>query len=271
MSGCLSGEIVVGGKEPPKRFHTVGSLSPSTSEIAAMSGMRLVGHGSAADDYPVTVKNTPELMTGMHPNLEAIAKAAPDLVIYDADLLSDTDVAKLKEAHFETYAVGGNTIEEYIQSLYKLASKMGSEDMTNQNMNRVYKAVSAAAADPVTPKPRIAILLPMPNSNPFIAGTKSFYADLVRVSGAEVVGPEATKFVPIGIEDLTKLDPDGIVVGGEKGDFSGLTKNPQLASLRAVKAGKYFGVDPSLLERRGLRVDQAVQKIHDGLKTIFKS
>jgi iron complex transport system substrate-binding protein len=246
----------------------VVSLAPGTSELASLTGVPLKGR-TDADTYPVTITHLPIVVKNTHPDFEKIASLKADLAIYDEDLTSAADLQKLKDMGIPTAGVGGSTVEEYIKSMYRLAAKAGTESLVNDNVKQIYKAIETAKADPLSPKPKVAILLPFANSNPMIAGTKSFYADLVRQAGAEPVGPDATKFVTIGIEQLTQLNPDAIVVGGEKGDFSELTKSPLLANLRAVKTGKYMGLDPSILERRGTRCDQAISKMHNGFKTLF--
>ena len=56
----------------------------------------------------------------------------PALVVYDTDLYSEQEIAKFKELGLETYAFEGDTLEEYIKCLRRLATKIGAEIETGR-------------------------------------------------------------------------------------------------------------------------------------------
>lgn len=270
LGGCNPPTTIVGGKSAPKHYNSVVSLAPGASEIAASNAVQLVGRTESCD-FPVTVKAAPVVMKGIHPDFEKIKQINPSLVMYDKDLTGKADLDKFAELKIDTFGFGATTVDEFVKEIYRFGAMIGKETFINDSLQNVFKAKDKAAADPINPKPKVAILMPVPNGNPMIAGTGSFYADLVRCAGGEPIGPNDSKFVNIGFEQLTQLNPDCIIVGASKGDYSALTNSPTLSQLRAVKTAKYFGIDEELLFRRGNRVATAIEKLHLGLKGLFNS
>ncbi len=120
FTGCQE-KPQLGGKMPPKIPQKLVSLSPGTSELTMFTTtVHLVGR-SPVDDYPPQVAMTPIVVThALKPDYEAILTINPDIIIYDQDLLSPSDAAKLKTNGNEIMEIGGNTIDEFVTVLYKL-------------------------------------------------------------------------------------------------------------------------------------------------------
>ena len=265
LSGCAQHFQTVGGRARPasENIQRVVSLSPSTTEVleARNALHTLVGRG-AADNFPLYVQPIP-VVAGVKPDYEMLAQMKPDLIVYDADLYSDADVARLKQLGAKLFAFDGHTVDEYIKEVYELGQLVGSETHMANYVETVQLARKEAQGDPPPPQ-NVAVIDPGPNGSDLIAGTGSFQADLVRCAGGTPVGPGADRFVPMNDEELVKLNPDTIVTAG---DPTPVFNDPKLASLSAVKNKRVMGMNADVLLRRGCRVDIAITNLHTILVT----
>ncbi len=287
LIGCKpANNHLVGGKPPEALYPHVVSLSPGSTEIVgSLLGSQLKGR-TAYDDFPAQVEAVP-VVAGVKPDYEklsaatkitdeerqAFAEANKDakvqlrsLVIYDASLYNDAEIAKLEALDVELFRLDANTVNDFIDQIYGLGAKLGIEQTLSSYVDKIYNERALALTQAPDPQPKIATLMVESVGEPMIAGLESFQADLVRSSGGIAVGPSADRFVPIGGETLLALDPDVIVIAG---DAEAALKNPAIQSLRAVKEGKIFGIDPDIFLRRGYRVDKAISGIHWGLNKLF--
>ena len=102
-------------------------------------------------------------------------------------------------------------------------------------------------------------IMPGKGGEHYIAGVKSFQADVVRSAGGEAVGPEQDRYVPIDAESLIKLNPDMFITAGDPTAFA---NDPRLKSMPAIAKLKVRGIDADLASRMGYRVDQEINKMH---------
>ncbi len=137
-------------------------------------------------------------------------------------------------------------------------------------IERVKNEEKVCRSEPPVPRPKAALLMSMPNSNPMVAGVHSFYADLIRQAGSDPVGPDSTKFETMPVEALIALNPDVIVIASDSGEYTSLTKDPRMAQLTAVKNRKIIGIPQDYVLRRGARVDKALHNLHEGFLQLSK-
>lgn len=263
LAGCQDEGAGSGGTPNPKRYATAVSLSPGATEIlgSRLFGITLVGR-TASCNFPNPNSKAEVVMNGVKPNYERIVELKPSIVLYDASMFSDADLAPIKEAGIETFAITGNTVEEFVAGLYRMGSQIGGESSLSEYVDTIYGAMAIAAGAPPNPKPKVAIIMPGQGTEHMIAGTKSFVADVVRKAQGEPVGPDADLFVSASAESLIELNPDLIVSSGMA---TSLRKDPRLASVAAIKNNRILETNPDVLLRRGSRVD----KLIGGLNKFF--
>ncbi|MER3496164.1 MAG: hypothetical protein C4320_04795, partial [Armatimonadota bacterium] len=189
LIGCGQAQTL-GGKDRPKRYTKIVSLSPSTTEILAGNGIPLVGRTSACN-YPESVKRVP-VVGSVEPDYEALARIKPDLVVYDKALYGEAKVRKIEALGAKTY--DPQTFVKFQQQCYELGSLTATETTLASYVDRVRNA--AAAASGSGEGISLAIILPSKNGRPLIAGTKGFLGEIVRATGAKMIGPNGDNFVP---------------------------------------------------------------------------
>lgn len=257
LAGCQK-PTPIGGKPLPKLYIKVVSLSPSTTEIIGQYDVpdRLTGR-TASCNFPTGLDNVP-VMGGVKPDYEKLAKAKPDLIVYDRAVYGEADIQKLKELGIDTFEMDVHTVDGLIDWLYRYGA-IGPDPLKfAEYADRIYQARQLAKAEALVPPARVAVLLGG-SGEYLIAGKGTFQADIVRALGAEPVGPYAKAFVPASIEQLVKDNPDCIVTG--KGDAAQVLRDPRLATVRAVRQGRVAGIDKDVLLRAGARVDQLIRTL----------
>ena len=264
VSGCGPKPVVLEAR--PKHYRAIISLSPGTTEILASDGDTQALKGRTAScNYPTYIKAQIPIVAAVKPDYERITSIHPDLIVYDKALYSEQDIDKLKSTGADMFAIDANTINGFTAELYKLGSMIAAETHVNDYVNRIHVEEAAATAAPITPTPKIAIVMPSAGGSDYIVGTDSFLADVVKASGGQLVGPKSDNFGPLNAEAFTALNPDVIVVPGSKIDTSGpgyLMNDPRFKSIAAIKNGQVKVIDSDVLLRRGHRVDQLIKALH---------
>ena len=259
VTGCQKVQKF-GGKPRLKTYKSIITLSPSTTELMALTGVPIVGRTKACD-FPASVTAV-DVVADLKPNYEKIASKNPDLILLDRDLYGPIEVEKLKTPGVDVRVIGSDTVEGYIKELYELGGLLSGESTINDYVIKVRKNVEAAQGDK-PPRPITAIMIvPDLGGRHLIAGSKSFQADEVRIVGPTLVGPDSNKFESLNPEWLISQNPDWIIIAGEKKDFLADTR---FSNLSAVKKMKFFSMDPNICLRRGMRVDKFIYTAHKAI------
>ncbi len=271
-TGCQEKSVLMGGKPRPKMYTSAVSLSPSVTEVLRTRAFK-VRLLAATDrcNWPQLDPGVKIAVKGLKPNYELIASLSPSIVVYDDSLFSGQDVAKFKELGIETFAWEGDSVKDYVRCLYRFAARVGAETTVSDYIALVESAATNAAAVPLDPKPKVAILLAGSGTEHMIAGTRSFQADVARLCGGEVVGPDATNFVPVNAEALVSMNPDTVLVAGDATTAESILADPRLETIAAIRKKRVAGINPDVLLRRGGRVDQLLKQMATYLAVVSAS
>jgi ABC-type Fe3+-hydroxamate transport system substrate-binding protein len=256
LVGCKQ-PVTFGGEPRTKHYRSVISLSPSTTELMALTGIPMKGRTQACD-FPVQVRDV-EVVADLKPNYELIATKKPDLILFDRDLYGPSEIEKLKQTGAKVLPMGAYTVEGHIKEMYELGNLLSGEATINDYVIKLRKNVQASKGEK-PPRPITAIMvIPDSSGHHMIAGSKSFQADMMQISGATLLGPDSNRFESLNPEWVLSQNPDWIVVAGTVKEFLSDTR---FSGLSAVKNSKIFGIDQGLCLRRGMRVDKFIYGAH---------
>jgi iron complex transport system substrate-binding protein len=277
IGGCGEKLQQVGG-QLRRPVSSIVSLSPSTTEIIAHVDTNALKGRTASCNYPDYVKGMP-VFAGVKPDYEKLALAKPDLVVYDANLYSPADDAKLQSLHIRTYRIHATTVDEFESQLRGLGDAIGMPREVSEYIDKVESERNTALSQAPGSKPKVAIF-----TGNLIAGTKSFAADVVRTCGGEPVGPDADRFVANNPESLIQENPDLIILAtdisglkdsGKKRDAMMKVANtfaadPRYKSITAIKSGNVAPMDADVLLRQGYRVDLFIRSVAELIHGVAK-
>lgn len=284
LVGCQPTGPVMGGTPGPAHNKIV-SLSPSTTELVARHGSinNLKGRTSACD-FPSFVDRVPVVAT-TKPDFEKIAEIQPDLVVLDADLYNEQDMARIQQlGATNVFVFESHTVNGFVEELRQLARYIGGETNMSKYVDQIVAASETARAKNLGGTVKVMAMMGEPGRY-LVAGTDSFLADVIRVAGGTPVGPSGKIFAPMGAEAIIGANPDVILVAGGAADegmimhdesetpnftqrdandtrFSEkILRDPQLQSVTAVRRGLVPSVASDVMLRRGSRVQDLIEAV----------
>lgn len=257
--GCEKVERV-GGTAPPKLFRSYISLSPSATELFSQyTDVKLMGR-TVSCNWPPNVAQVPVVMRGVKPDYEAIQKLEADVVVYDKQLFSESDIEPIKTAGKEVFALDAKSLKDLRTQAVEFASFSMAELKMSDYMDLLDSAVDGAKAQVAGSELKVAIVLPGQGSEHMIAGTESFQADCLKQIGVIPAGPKGTNFVALNAEWLIAENPDVIIVSDDPTPF---VTDARFKSLKAITKRHIFGIKGDVLLRAGSRVDKLIRSMGD--------
>lgn len=271
MVACGPGPKTIGGVPRKKVFERIVSLSPSTSEIviSSVDQNRIKGRTEACN-FPQYMVDKIPVVASLKPDYESLQTIGPDLIVLDGDLYNEQDTEKLKSLGAELFVMKATTVEELIRQIYEMAALMGNETQFSSYVERVIQERNRAIGDKPTEQIKVAVVLPGSGSEHLIAGTDSFQADVIRISGGTPVGPKSNRFEMANSELLIAENPDVLIVPADKKDpqkaLKSLLADPRLRTLKAVQTGRVKFLDADIALRKGGRVDKLIQATYRAIR-----
>jgi iron complex transport system substrate-binding protein len=245
---------------PPQR---IVSLIPSATEtlFAIGCGPQVVAD-TVYDDYPSTAVKLPKIGSGTHPSAESILAFHPDLVVATdgnpPELLNE-----LAHLHVAVFAVHPRTVQQVEECIRRLGRLTGHSEHAHQvsarmevRVARIEKAVASYSSHPVTG------LIEVGYNPLFVAGPSSFMGDVFRLAGGRNVAPARGDYVELSAEGVLSLNPQTIFLSSEENPSVVSVRNrPGWSRVAAVRSGRIYIEDASLLDRPGPRVVLGLQDL----------
>lgn len=263
VSGCQTTTSPIGGTVPDKVYARVVSLSPSVTELIALlnSTDSLIGRTSG-DNRPAYIKHV-TIVANPSPDIEKIVQLQPDLVIAEENLINANELEKLKEiGSFDVEVIDIDSLKDWEDAVYKLGSLLQAHTRASEVVDRVQQAISNAKLPDSMYKPKV--MVAMSPTSPWVAGTKSFQADVVRAAGGEPVGPDADRFVATNPESIVQWSPDILFVSDDPDKFTGAAWD----STRAGKDGEILEVYADILLRPGADVERLIEAMSKEIRRV---
>jgi len=238
------------------------SLAPFLTELAfaAGAGPRLVAV-TAWSDFPSEARALPQVGDAFAIDLERLLMLKADLVLAWTSGNHPGDLARIAAMGIPVLALDARRIADVPRLLRLIGVAAQVPDAANraadfeQRLDELRRRHGDARPVPVFIEVWHAPLMT-------VSG-RHFASDAVAVCGGRNIFGEARALTPtVGLEDVLAADPEAIVGGGSNADQAAMRDNWRaLVSLRAVRAGNLFAVDPDLLQRPGPRILDGIARI----------
>lgn len=241
-----------------QRNQRVVSLTPSLTETICALGAEdyLVGV-TDNDDYPPSVSLLPSV-GDMYPNLELIAAAAPDLIVYDETLLPSGLVGRLARLKGRRLPLRLNSLEDLAEVLPVLGQALDKRKEAAALSRQLAEFLSSCHErnKHLLKRPDVCLIIwPCPIMT---VGSSSYIDNLLTLAGGRNCYADLeTAYPTVSLEDLLQRDPDIIIMNCE--GAPDITKMAGWSSLRAVRLGHVYHVPASLLHRSTMRSLQGVE------------
>jgi iron complex transport system substrate-binding protein len=191
----------------------VVSLTPSATEVvAALGATSSLVAIDAYSHYPPAVDQLPRVGDFLHPNLEAIVRLRPTLVIVDD--VHGAVARGLADAGIATVECPMHALSDVRGALRTVGARLGKASDADAAIARIDAAIAAAKAHPA---PHVRVLAVIDREagglgNTVGAGPGSWLDDLLAIEGAEnVLAASPARYPKLALETLVRAEPDVIL------------------------------------------------------------
>jgi iron complex transport system substrate-binding protein len=213
MTAPADGDVITG---VDGKYQRIVSLAPNITEIlfALDLGDRVAGVTRYCR-YPAEARGKPEVGGYFDPNIEAIVKLEPDLVI----LLAGHDEVRrlLEDLGIECLAVANDTVSDILASIDTIGGKCGRGDYADR-LTRSLEARMREIRDITADEKAVSVLMVVEREfgetprDVYAAGKNTFLGQLIESSGGRnVLRMETPAYPLVSAEGIVSLDPDVII------------------------------------------------------------
>lgn len=254
---------------PPGAPQRVVSLTPSATEVMAALGATsmLVGVDDYSE-YPPEVKALPKVGSFTAPNLEAIVRLQPTLVIVDD--IHASAAASLGSAGVTTVECPIHALPDIESALATVGAKIGKTAEAKAVAAQIEKAKADALAHRPAKRPRVLAIIDREADglgNLVAAGTGSYVDELLALVGGEnVLAGMGVRYPKLSMEEVLRAQPEVILdlsyaARGSKGldPWKGI-------DVPAAKSGRIVAMSEAYLIAPSPRVTLALEAMAAALK-----
>jgi iron complex transport system substrate-binding protein len=258
---------VDGAVDTPER---IISLSATATEMlfAIDAGDLVV----AVDEYSNHPEEAPTTdLSGLTPNVEAIAGYEPDLVVMAND--ADGLVAQLEDLGIDTLVLpAAQTLDESYAQIEQLGAATGHVAEAAEVVLDIQTRIDAAVAR--VPEREVPLTYYHElDTTLFTVTSKTFIGEVYALAGLENVADPAdtagSGYPQLSAEFLVEADPDLVFLGDTKccaETAATFAARPGFDVLTAVKTGAVIELDDDIASRWGPRTADLLETIVDALE-----
>jgi iron complex transport system substrate-binding protein len=255
------------GAQPQRVVSTAPSFTETLYAIGG--GDRVIGV-SVHCHYPKQVEALPKVGSYLKPNVEAIVRLKPDLVLVHRE--QRATVEQLQRLGIATLALRNTTLSDMFTSIREIGAALGIPPAAAKLERSVQGRLDALRrAHAGTPRTLLFVVGRTPGrlEGLIAVGKESFLNEVIAyAAGRNALGDSLVSYPRISVESVLRIDPDVIVDMGEMAETVGVTEAQKravvqlwqrLADLKAVKAGRVYAVAADIFVVPGPRVAEAAE------------
>ncbi len=248
------------------------STAPSFTETvyAIGAGDRVVGV-SVHCHFPKEVERVAKAGTYIHPNIEAIVRLKPDLVLVHKEQAQVA--AQLNRLGIATLALTNTSLNDTFTTIREVGVAL---NMTAQaaRLEQLIRGRLEALRRATSRQPRKSLLFvvgrtPGRLEGLVAVGKGSFLNELITIAGGRnALADSLVTYPRISVEAVLRIDPDVIVDMGDMADTVGVTEAHKQEvvklwqrqdDLRAVASGRVYAVAADIFVVPGPRIAEAAE------------
>lgn len=238
------------------------SMAPANTEIAyAIGAADKMVAGTSYDDYPEEATSLPKIGDFANPSVEKIASFQPDLVLATGGI-QDKLRGKLEELGMQVYVVDPKTYADVQTAIADIGQLAGTSEAAQQVVDAMEQAKAdvQAAVGSLAP---VTTFLEIYSKPLMTAGSGTFIDDMITIAGGTNIGAEAgSGFPEFSTEVLVKDDPQVYVAdSGSMSEPGDIAERAGFAELTAVKDGRVYVIEDSLIARPGPRLADGLRQL----------
>lgn len=241
------------------------SLSPAATETLVAIGLK--SHIVAVDqfsNFPDEVKALPHLKDHQRVDIETVKSCKPDL-IFTATVIQEPLAREFKEKGLPVFHQDPRSLDAVLTGIEQLGIVAGAEEqalLLTKSMREELQHLKAKAK--LMPR-KVRVYCEEWHNPPMVSG--NWVPDILATAGVQsfpIKSGELSRAVTL--EEVTRFDPEMIVISwcgaGKLAEKNILMQRDGWEDLRAVREGRVYVIDDSLLNRPGPRLIEGGQRIY---------
>ncbi len=257
------------------------STAPSFTEtmFAIGAGNRVVGVSNHCR-FPSGVEKLPKVGTYLHPNIEAIVRLKPDLVLVHKE--QPQVAAQLQRLGIVTLGLTNTGLEDTFSSARSIGAALGMS-VEAAKLERSIRARLETLRKATENQPKRSLLFivgrtPGRLEGLVAVGKGSFLNELIAIAGGRnALADSLVTYPRISTEAVVRIDPDVIVDMGDMAETVGVTTSHKQdvvklwqgqPDLKAVTSKRVYAVAADIFVVPGPRIAEAAEAfakmLHDG-------
>ena len=205
----------------PDRVERVVSLVPSLTEwlVAAGVGERLVGVTDWCSEPAAALAGLARVRGTKNPDLEAVRRLEPDLVVANAEENRKLDVQRREAGGLAVFVTMPTTVAGAVSELRDLAAAVG--DLPGAAALDAELVAAVGDAYRRRPARRVRYACAVWRDPWMWVGRRTYAADLLGLAGGEpVLDDPATRYPKLDPEALAALGPELVLLPSEPYEFT---------------------------------------------------
>lgn len=226
----------------------VVSLNPAATEVIFAIGADslLVGR-SAWDEYPAAAKNIASVGDGIRPNVEAVLRAKPTLVVLYASAENRAAAQTLNRLGVRTIALRVDHIAQFVSLTRRLGVALNASARATIVVDSVQRTLDAVRAVTRNAK-RPIVVWPLAERPVMVVGRGSFLDELIEIAGGTNAFHDLASPSPIvSLEEIVRRRPDLIVASPRTQES--LRSRAEWRAVDAVARERFATDDPAYTGR----------------------
>lgn len=248
-----------------EQSEVVVSTSVALTEILDALKIKVSGVPSTSYELPESTKDAVEVGNPMSPDLEVIKSLNPDIVV-SVDTLGSDYIKLFEDNNIKSEFFSLSSLEGLKETIKTLGERFNKNEKAKELISQIEEKEKNVSNS--SESRDVLVLFAAPGST-MIATPSSYIGSLVElVGGKNLVQDSSMPFVTYNKEELTKLNPEKILVmthampeETKKALEKEMASDAAWQSINAVKEGKviyldnnYFGMSANLKVIEGLDI-----------------
>jgi iron complex transport system substrate-binding protein len=241
------------------------SLSPGISELIfdLQSGKRLIGRTDYCT-FPSEIKNIPSIGGISNANVEKIISLKPDLII-SSSMISKSELEQIERASIPVVALPErNSLEGVYETIRILGKILGQDSLAELKISEMKQRIKAITKQNSNnddgKRPKVYYVVGFGSGGDFSAGGNTYIDNIITLAGGDNIAKNSRNWT-FSKEELFYQNPDFVFIRRE--DYNQFIKTKPYNSLSAVKNGKVFPVESSLIDCQTIRSVEIIEIISD--------
>lgn len=241
------------------------ALAPNLTELAFAAGAGAGVVGVAAySDYPAQATHLPVVASSAGIDLERVLAAKPDLVLAWGSGNRPADVQRLEGLGIPVLVTEPRRLSD-VPRVVRLIGRAAGTEPSAEAAASAFEAELAGLRARYRGAHEVTVFYQVWERPLRTIGGAHIIDEMIRVCGGRNVFADLEPLAPeVAIESVIAADPDVLLTAdGERA--AGVPSWARTAALRAVREGRVYSVDATLVERSTPRLAQGVAQICERL------